>query len=304
MVATPPPRSVPAGALLALSAAATWGLQAVMAKDVFAAVPPARLAQLRAGSTAVLLLAGLAVFSRGWLAAVHSAMVPLAVFGACLALVNVSYYLALARLPVGVAVSIQYTAPLLVLVARRRQATPLLWAAGGVAVAGAALVAGVTGGVALPVTGLALAVLSAVGFAGYLLSGEAVSRRLGSVASVAMGFAVASVIWAVILPWWSFPVSRLGQPGVPWRLVVVCIGGTLVPFLLMVRALRLISAGPAGVLATAEPAFAALFAWAILGEGLGAFQLVGLVLVIGGVSLTQVSSMTSTSVDPALEVAE
>lgn len=276
------------GGLLALAAAACWGLSAVVAKDLFFALPPVRLAQVRALSASGLLVVGLAVLDRHRLRLPRDAWLRVALFGSCLSAVNGSYYLAIGRLPVGVALSIQYLGPLIVLGVRRRRVTSRLWVAAIFAVAGAALVAGLAGRQArLDGAGLGFAAVSAVGFAGYLLAGEAVGRRLGSVPSVAWGFATATVVWAVVQPWWSFPFGHLAWPGVPWRVAVVCLVGTVAPFLFMVAALRSISAGPAGVLATAEPAFGALFAWLLLSETLSPVQVLGMVLVVAGVAAVQ-----------------
>lgn len=282
-------RAVP-GWLMALAAAACWGWAAAIAKDVFAAIPPARVAQVRALVTAAVLLLGLAVFNRGALRVPRDALASVAAFSACLALVNGTYYLAISRLPVGVAVTIQYMAPILVLFVRRHSVPARLWLAAGIAFAGATLVAGITGGVTGTASGFGFAVGSTIGFAGYLLAGEKVGNRLGSVASVAWGFAGASLLWAFVQPWWAFPLSRIWLPGVAWRVAAVCTGGTVVPFLLMVAALRRVSAGPAGVLSTAEPAFAALFAWLILDEALTGAQAAGLTLVVIGVAAAQASS--------------
>jgi len=276
----------PQAAALALAAAACWAFAAVAAKDVFSAVPPARLAQLRAASTAVLLLGGLAVFGADF-AITQRAVGAVVVFGACLALVNGSYYLAIRRLPVGVALTIQYTGPLMVLVVRRHRVPWRLWMAAAAAVAGAALGSGVTGGGGVSSTGLGLAFVSALGFAGYLLSGEVVARHVGAVQSVAFGFAAASVWWALIQPWWTFPFGRVTGWHAGVRVAVVVLGGTLVPFVCMVIALRTLSAGPAGVLATAEPAFGAVFAWLLLSEALRPVQVLGLVLVVAGVAAVQ-----------------
>ena len=269
------------------------------AKDVFSAVPPARLAQLRAASTAVLLLGGLAVAGAD-LALSRRAIGAVVVFGACLAVVNGSYYLAIRRLPVGVALTIQYTGPLMVLLARRHHVSWRLWMAAATAVVGAALVSGVTGGGEVSATGLGLAFLSALGFAGYLLSGETVARHMGAVQSVAFGFAAASLWWAVAQPWWTFPLGRVVGWHVGSRIAVVVLGGTLVPFLCMILALRTLSAGPAGVLATAEPAFGAVFAWILLSESLRFMQMAGLVLVVAGVAAVQARE----PVEPQLEVVE
>jgi threonine/homoserine efflux transporter RhtA len=249
-----------------------------------------RIAELRAFSAAVILLPILAIVDRRALLVPRDTVGPVAVFGTCLVLVNSTYYLAIARLPVGVALTIQYLGPLLVLVLRRHRVTRALWVAAATAVAGAALVSGAFGGLGTAsVSGLGLAVASAFAFAGYLVAGEAVGRRLGVMPSVAWGFTAATLVYVFVQPWWSFPFGQLAHSGTAWRAGVVCILGTVIPFLCMVGALRLVTAGPAGVLATAEPGFGALFARVILGESLSVAQVGGLALVTAGVASAQLA---------------
>jgi drug/metabolite transporter (DMT)-like permease len=112
-----PDRAATLGALLrVVAAAACWALAAVLAKHVFdRGVPPVRLAEARV-AVAVAVLAPLLVWRRPRLLRPPPGTLPLlAGFGACVAAVNLSYYLAIDHLPVGVAVSLQYTGPAMVL---------------------------------------------------------------------------------------------------------------------------------------------------------------------------------------------
>jgi drug/metabolite transporter (DMT)-like permease len=112
-----PDRAATLGALLrVVAAAACWALAAVLAKYVFdRGVPPVRLAEARV-AVAVAVLAPLLVWRRPRLLRPPPGTLPLlAGFGACVAAVNLSYYLAIDHLPVGVAVSLQYTGPAMVL---------------------------------------------------------------------------------------------------------------------------------------------------------------------------------------------
>lgn len=270
------------GGVLALLAAGCWGLAAVVAKDTFNVLSPLRLSQWRALLSAGLLLAlALAVDRRG-LARCWALRRTAVLLGLTLATVNSTYYLALERLPVGVAVTIQYTGPVLVLVLRRRSVGVRLWAAAALALAGAALVSGLVSATATDATGIALAAASAVAFAGYLVVGERLTRQVGSIAAVAGGFVAAAAAWSLVLPWWTFPFDAFTDADVALSAVVVAVVGTALPFLLLLVALRTISAGLGGVLASAEPAFGALFAWMLLSETLTAMQ-------IGGMALTSLA---------------
>lgn len=277
-----------------VAAAFCWGLAAIFAKGAFeAGIPPARMAEARIGIAGILLLAGLAIFRRDLLRPPRAALLPGAVFGVALVLVNFSYYVAIDRMPVGVAIALQYTAPVGVLagttLATGRRIGLLVWAAGILTLVGAVLVSGAYAGFGgVDPLGLVAGFGAALSFAMYLLSAERAGRRGAHPATVlAIGFVVAGVIWSVALPWWSWPVDRLADPGIALRVLGVGVVGTLVPFFLAVSALRVISSALAGIAATTEPLFASALALLLLGQGLSAPQLLGGALVVAGVVLAQ-----------------
>ena len=120
-----------------------------------------------------------------------------------------------------------------------------------------------------------------------------------AVSLLAWGFGFAAVFWAVIAPWWCFPtgraaadVSLLGRFAAHhapvWALMAAMIVvGTIVPFFLLVSALRHLSATRVGIIAMLEPVGATIVAWAWLNESLGAFQLVGAAIVLLAIVLAQ-----------------
>ena len=115
----------------------------------------------------------------------------------------------------------------------------------------------------------------------------------------AFGFVVSSVFWAAAQPWWSFPgrivgsdvslLGRLGGVHLPlWALTLwVIVLGTIVPFALIVSALRHLPATRVGIVAMLEPIAAALVAWGWLGEDLNAAQLAGGAIVLAAIGLAQ-----------------
>jgi drug/metabolite transporter (DMT)-like permease len=229
------------------------------------------------------------------------------------AAVNLAYYLAIDHLPVGVAVALQYTGPAMLVAATtllardagsggpggsslapRGVGNPgrLAWAAAGLTLAGAVLVSRALEGLgALELPGLAAGLASAVLFAAYLLAAERAGRRgVEPATTLVWGFLVAVAIWAVAVPWWSWPVATLADPAVAAAVLGVGLVGTLLPFALAVGAVRVISAATAGIAATAEPVFAAGFAWLLLGQHLTPAQLAGGALVVAGVVLAQLAA--------------
>ena len=228
----------------------------------------------------------------------------LAAYGiAGLALTQLLYFLAIRRLPIGIALLIQYLAPLLVaLWARYVTHEPVrgrVWAALALALAGLSLVVQLWSGLVLDGWGVAAALAGAVAFAGYVLMAERGVRRRDPISLSLYGFLFAALFWAIVQPWWSFPfaivgedVSLLGNVAghtLPvWLLMAWMIAlGTIVPFLLVVGALRHVSATRVGIVAMLEPVVATLVAFAWLDESLAAAQLLGGAVVLSGILLAQ-----------------
>jgi drug/metabolite transporter (DMT)-like permease len=322
----PDRRATVAALLRVVLAGACWALAAVLATYAFDhGVPPMRLAEARVAIAVVALAPVLAWRRPDLLRPPPGTWPALVAFGATVAAVNLTYYVALDHLPVGVAIALQYTGPAMLLAATavalrgaeggpggsslapRRTGGPggsglaprdrggpgrLAWVAAGLTLAGAVLVSRALEGLgALDLPGLAAGLASAVLFATYLLSAELAGRRGAEPATTLLwGFLVAVAIWAVAAPWWSWPVRALADPGVAAAVVGVGLVGTLLPFALAVGAVRVISAATAGIAATSEPVFAVAFAWLLLGQTLNLAQLAGAALVVAGVVLAQLAA--------------
>jgi drug/metabolite transporter (DMT)-like permease len=303
---TRPDRAATLAALLRVVAAgACWALAAVLAKVAFdRGVPPVRLAEARV-AVALLALAPFLAWRRpGLLRPPPGTWPALVAFGASVAAVNLTYYVAIDHLPVGVALALQYTGPAILMAATallvRGGGRPggLAWAAAGLTLAGATLVSRALEGLgALDLPGLAAGLASAVLFAAYLLAAELAGRRGSEPATTLLwGFLVAVAIWSVTVPWWSWPVAILADPGVLLAVLGVGLVGTLLPFALAVGAVRVISAATAGIAATSEPVFAVAFAWLLLGQHLNPAQLAGAALVVAGVVLAQLAAARAQTV--------
>ncbi len=226
------------------------------------------------------------------------------VFGLSIAGANVCYYASLARLPVAVAITVQYTAPGLVvlwvsLIARTRPTKGVL-AALVAAMVGVGLLA------ELPVLlsekelrldglGLLFAGMSAVSFAAYMVSGERVGRSYGAQGAVLRGFVVASGLWAVVQIFRGRPDTLLDPDFIP-GVFFLAVFTTIAPFLLFVWGLGRVRASDAGIVSTLEPLTAAVIAWAWLGQSLSGWQLAGGFLVIVGIGLVQAAQPASEEV--------
>jgi len=274
------------GIAIALTAALLWGVSGAVAAGAFADITPARVAQARALQAALILVPwamwrGLLrpAGKLGWLVAI----------GVNLAVVNVTFYWALERLGVGPGATIQFLGPILVLgwmvVVQHRQVTMVAWVAALLAVIGVALVSEAWDVANADWLGVAAGLASALAFASYLLIGEHLGRTLPAVTVMAWGFLVASIFWAVVQPWWSFPTHLSGD--VWGKLVWVGIAGTAIPFLLEIAALKRAASGIIGVVATAEPVIGATAAWILLEQRLGALQILGGLMVVIAVASIQ-----------------
>jgi len=269
------------GVLLALSAATLSGLSGVVAADAFEQVTPIQLAQFRNMVAAIVLGA---VAYRRRQTATGGRLGGLALLGAVIAGVTLTYYWAIERLGVGPGVTVQFLGPVLALMWMRLvQHRPLggdAWAAAALAVAGTALVAGATAA-SLDTIGVAAGLGAAVTLAAYLILGERLGRTLPGLTIGAYGFAVSALMLLVSTPI-RLPVLDL----VGWlELAWIAVPGTAVTFMLLLGALRLTDPGRVGVAATAEPVVAAAAAWVILGQSLAPSQVVGGAAVVIAVAI-------------------
>jgi drug/metabolite transporter (DMT)-like permease len=263
-----------------------------------------RLAQVRSTGAVVGLGLIVLVLARRTLRVGRGELLSLAVYGiAGLALVQLLYFVAIRRLPIGIALLIQYLAPLLVALwvryVRHEPVRRRVWAALALALAGLTLVVQIWGGVALDGWGVAAALAGAVAFAVYILLAERAVGRRDPVSLSLYGFFFATVFWALAQPWWSFPfdmfdddVSLLGnlaERTVPiWSLTAwMIVLGTILPFWLVVGALRHIAATRVGIVGMLEPVVATIVAFAWLDESLDPLQLVGGAVVLSGILLAQ-----------------
>jgi len=219
-----------------------------------------------------------------------------------LALVQWSYFFAIHRIPIGEALLIQYVAPLLVALWARfafhERVRARIWFALALSVGGLVLIVELWRG-RLDGTGIGVAGVACLSYAFYLLIAERGTRRRDAISLLAWGFLFAAIFWAVIEPWWSFPVHHLrgsasllghlaGIHAPLWLLVAwMIVLGSIVPFTLVVGALPRIGATRTAIVATLEPVVAILVAWAWLGESLDAVQVTGAVLTVAGIGLAQ-----------------
>jgi drug/metabolite transporter (DMT)-like permease len=251
-----------------------------------------RLSQLRSAGSLVLLAAALALWRPGLLRIRRSDAASLAFLGICgLALVHATYYEAIARLEIGVALVIQYMAPLLLLgwlwLFHGRRIAPSLWGAVALSIAGCFLVVRAYDPGSLDARGVLAAFGASVTFAIYMVGSERAGRRYESVTTLVWAFGFASLFWATVEPWWDFPFGLFDTPRNVLLGTGVVVVGTMLPFICVVAALRHLPAPRVAVAATLEPVLAALFAWFLHHEELALVQIAGGALVLSAVLWVQ-----------------
>jgi drug/metabolite transporter (DMT)-like permease len=290
---------------MAATAATLWAINGTVSKVILASgISSLRLSEVRTTGAVIGFVLVLLVTNPSRLRVRARELPFLAVFGiAGLALVQWFYFLAIHRLAIGIALLIQYLAPLLVaLWARYVFHEPVrrrIWLALVLALVGLALIVDVRQGGAMSTAGIVFSLAAAVTYALYILLAEHAVGERDAVSLLAWGFAFGAVFWSIIAPWWSFPsghasahVSLLGNlsshHAPVWALMAfMIVVGTIVPFFLLVSALRHLPATRVGIIAMLEPVVATIVAWAWLEESLSAIQLVGAAVVLGAIVLAQ-----------------
>jgi drug/metabolite transporter (DMT)-like permease len=291
---------------MAAVAAVLWGINGGVSKTILATgLSSERLAQVRSLGAALGLVAILAVTAPGRLRLTRRELPYVVTFGVGgLAFVQWFYFLAIHRLAIGVALLIEYLAPLLVALWARfvghEHVRRRIWVALALALMGLGLIVNVFGGgSSLSTAGVMFALGGAFAYALYVLLAEHVVGDRDPVSLLAWGFLFASVFWAVLVPWWSFPGhiltgdtslgGNLHAQHLPvWLLALWMIAlGTIAPFFLLVSALRHLPATTVGIVAMLEPVVGALVGWAWLSEALGGVQLAGAAVVLGGIVIGQ-----------------
>lgn len=218
------------------------------------------------------------------------------------ALMQFSYSNAVSNLPIGIALLIEYTAILMVpLVSRvlfKEHFHSRLWWGIALVLGGLVVVSQVWLGGLNPV-GLAWAIAAAIFLTVYFLIGEHTQRNRDAMSSLFYAFGISAVFWAVVNAAHPGPTpnffetmnleGNLASVSMPLWLSLLWLGimGSFVPMWLDFIALGNLSATAVGIIATAETVFAAVFAWAWLQENVSVLQIIGGLIVIGGIVLAE-----------------
>jgi inner membrane transporter RhtA len=257
---------------LVLGAIASVQFGSAIAGTLFARVGPGGAVLLRLVSATIVLLG---LWRPRWRGRTRRELLLAVMFGLVLAGMNLSFYQALARIPLGVAVTIEFVGPLAVAVSGSRRLVDLLW----VGLAAVGILALTHGGAhALDTLGVVFALVAGCFWAAYIL----LNARVGQAFERGTGLALAMLVASVV----SLPMgvidggTHLLEPRSLALGAAVGMLSSAIPYSLELEALRRIAASVFGVLMSLEPAMAAFAGFLVLGQGLGVRALVGIALVI------------------------
>lgn len=278
-----------------------------------AGLSPEQVASARICLGAAILLVGTALFRPRALRVRRRELPTLVAYGLVgVAAVQLLYFVAVARLPIGVAMLLEYLSPVLVTLwvrfVRGTRLPRAIWLGVGLAVTGLVLVAQVWHGLALDTVGVLAGLATAACSATYFLLGERSVAAGDPVGITTWGLVVGSAAVTAVAPVWSLPGGVvLGDATFgPWHLpawvllVAVAVVSTVVAYLAGMASLRHLPSSVVSVLSLIEPVTATALAWALLGQALSVPQVVGGVVLLGGALIVQLTSRRAISPEPVL----
>ena len=281
------------GYIMAIVAAILFGLSGNFSRLLFDdGVSPITLLELRMLIGGLCLLFALLLWNRPALKLPVSNWGVIVLFGLSLALVSYTYFIAISRLPLAIALVIQFSASAWMTIGEaiwRRQIppAPVLFAVcssfGGVILLTGIWQQNLNG---LDGVGLLFAFLSMLAYIAYMLVGKRTGRTLPALTSTTYGAFLACLFCFLVQPPWSIPAATWVTP----HLVPILLVGTLgmaIPFSLTLLALHRLNATRVGIAGTLELVTASVIGYFWLGQHLNPWQIAGCTLVLIGVIILQ-----------------
>lgn len=261
------PLAAAVGAMLSIT------LGASLAKSLFPLIGPAGTTVLRLGIAAVMLSLAFRIWHLRLKAAQWRALWPYAL---SLSLMNLLFYMAIERVPLGIALAIEFIGPLTVALLGSRRRSDFLWL--GLAVCGLLLVLPWHGsGRAIDPLGALLALAAGACWGLYIVTGRRAGQAIGA-STPALGMAIGAI---VVLPFgWAQAGIGLLTPSILLIAVGVAVLSSAVPYTLEMYALRRLPPHRFGTLTSGEPVVGALVGMVCLGESLPASQWLGIAAII------------------------
>ncbi|GAA1114372.1 EamA family transporter [Nocardiopsis metallicus] len=312
-MSAPTARHRPSGLVFALASALAFGGSGVFARPLLdAGMDSLHVTWLRLAGAALILLP---VAARHWRVAQRKPLLVLAYGVFPMAGVQALYFAAIARIPVGIALLLEFLGPVLVLlwvrVVRRNQVSPAAVVGVVLAVAGLGLLLEVWAGMRLDAIGVGLALGAAAAQAAFFLLGDAMGEDTDPLAVIAFGALIATALLGVLAQPWTLPWGLLADPlplgalALPGWMIALWLGlvCTAIAYFTGVSAIKKLSPQVAGGVAYLEVVTAIVLAWVLLGEALTPVQVLGAAVIVTGafIAQTAVPRTPETAVLPATE---
>lgn len=288
--------------LLLVSAALFYAINGIVSKWVMeAGLSPWRLTEIRTTGSLVALLLYLALKRRLHLLRPARGEWPLlALFGVIgIAAVQAFYFFSILRLHVSIALIIEFTAPIWIVLylrfVKKVKISNSMWLGLLAAFIGLILVGEVWNGLTLNGLGVISSFLDALSLAAYFLLGRALGRRRSTDTMLVWGFGITAALFAIVQPWWSFPFAIFkdqinlngnfsGHHVVGWALITfIILIGTVLPYLCVLSGVNALSPQAASIIGMLEPVLAGIFGWILLKETFTTIQLIGATVVLVGI---------------------
>ncbi|HUW77815.1 MAG TPA: DMT family transporter [Candidatus Nanopelagicaceae bacterium] len=293
------------GEFMVVIAALLFGLNGTVSKLILqAGLPAMRFTEIRCGGAFICLLTYALIRRPASLKINRKQIGFLALYGvAGFAGVQVFYFVAIARLPVGIGLLLEFTAPILITLyvrfVRKEDVKSRMWAALVLAICGLILVGQVWNGLTLNGIGLIAGGFASISLTIYYLLGEHGVGIRDTTSLTAWAFGFATAFWLIVQPLWDFPFhllsnqvslgGRFSNVQAPLSLFILfCVlFGTVAPFILVVSALRHTTPARTAMIGMLEPIFASVVAWWWIGESLTLLQILGGLVVLTGIGLAE-----------------
>jgi len=261
-----------------------------------------RLAQIRAITACAILALYLWSRSPKTFHIKRSEILPLVSYGVIgIAMVQALYFLAISRMHVSIALLIEFTAPVWIVVylrvIKRKHVPNQMWLALIMALTGLAIISQIWDGLKLDNIGVIAGFGASFALAFYFLCGESMSNYRDNQSITMWGFFFAGFAWCLVLPMWNFPFEVFttsiplegaleGNSTSGWVLILyVVLIGTILPYLCVMVGLKNLKASTTSAFGLLEPIFAGIVAWIWFAEAWTLIQLFGGVIVIAGIYL-------------------
>ncbi len=258
--------------MMVLGAILSIQVGSAVATDLFSDVGPGGVVLMRALVSSIVLFALWRPSLR--IAPEHRKVVLL--FGVALAGMNLCFYEAIARIPLGTAVTIEFIGPLGVAIFTSGRRRDWIWA--GIAACGILLLTGGIGGEGLDRLGLLLAFVAGLFWGSYILLG----KRLGQQDSGGKALVVPMVISTILVAPFGIAEGGTNLFSAEVLAIGIAVGvlSSAVPFSLELEAMRRLPSSVFGVMMSLEPAVAATVGFVLLSQGMGATQVAAIILVV------------------------